>query len=101
VTRGPADDTVGEEEAEEARVDGDVRCDAVGVGLVGVATVDGANPPDVSAWPLAGGGAVRLELPLLLASAITTLPVTSAQNALTQAINALRDRRIDGHRPRR
>jgi hypothetical protein len=100
VTRGPADDTVGEEEAEEARVDGDVRCDPAGLGLVGVATVDGVNPPDVSAWPLAGDGAVRLELPLLRASAITTVPVTSAQNALTQAINALRDRRTDGHRPR-
>jgi hypothetical protein len=29
------------------------------------------------------------------------VPVTSTQNALTQAINAPRDRRIDGHRPRR
>jgi glycerate-2-kinase len=94
---------------EEARVGEEALCERGGV-AEGFAVADATrallraladvNAVDVSVCMVVGGGAACLAVPPL-ASTTATVPATSPQKAETQAINALRDSRIEGHMRRR
>ena len=102
VTRGRVGDAV----REEARVGGEALCERGGVAeRFGVAdaapralldALDAVSTADVSVCMTVGGGAACLAVPPL-ASTTATVPATSTQKADADAINALRDSRIEGH----
>ena len=97
-------DGVGAAVREEARVGGEALCErgcvAERFAVAVLDALDDVNAVDVSGCLLVGGGAACLAVPPF-ASTTATVPATSAQKADTQAINALRDSRIDGHLRRR
>jgi glycerate-2-kinase len=99
-------DGVGAAVRVEPRAGGEALCDRAGVAerfmVAEAATralldaLDDVNAADVSGCLLVGGGAACLAVPPL-ASTTATVPATSTQKADADAINALRDSRIEGH----